>query len=119
MRARALDREKPRAFLRETATLDAVLAEDGGVSGEAGPDRRGGMILRPIDDLCERRPKSLVAQIRRARFAARHEQAVESRAKQRVERGVGRCHPRLGRLAPDDAGEGEEVQVDGTLVRRA
>ena len=69
-------------LLRERAALDAVCVQHGGVRGEARPDRRGGIIARPVDDRAQVLPIRLVFEVLGAWLGAGDDQAVKRRVPQ-------------------------------------
>ena len=74
--------EHAEALFLQRAALDAVGMEHRRMRGKTGPDRRGGMLPRPIDQRAQRLPIRLVHQALGARLGAGDDQAVERRVPQ-------------------------------------
>src|SRR5882672_9986127 len=80
--------EHAEPLLIESLAADAVEMEDGGMGGETRPDARGGILLRPIQDLDERSPIRLVRQRRRTRLRPGHDEAIETAAAEVIDAAV-------------------------------
>ena len=75
------------ALVGERAARDAVAAQHLGVRGEAGQQRRDGVLGRPVEDEAELVPERLVAQVCGARLGAGDDERVELRAPRSRRRG--------------------------------
>src|SRR5436305_9298380 len=69
---------------RQLFALDPVEMQHRGVRGEAGPDRRDRVVLRPVDQSCETWIIRLIGETRSHGFTAGDDQRVDRRARQCV-----------------------------------
>src|SRR6266571_7196079 len=69
--------EQAKAFFTKRGSAYSIEVKDGRVRRQAGPNRRNGIVLGPIDDLRERPPIWLVHQICGLGLCPGHDQAVE------------------------------------------
>src|SRR5262249_3992825 len=65
------------AFSTERMSINAFQVENGSVHGQAGPNGRHGIFLRPIYKLSELSPVWLLSQIRRPWLSASHDETIE------------------------------------------
>src|ERR1700685_363371 len=70
MNARARALEYSGELFRKFLPFDTVQVVHGAMRGKTRPERRGGIVLRPIDELRQRMPIRLVGEHRRARLGA-------------------------------------------------
>ncbi len=80
--------EHPRALLGQRAALDVVEQQGGGMGGQAGDERRGGGLLGPRDELRQRLPVRLLAQIVGERLGSGDDEAVRPSAVDLLDRAV-------------------------------
>lgn len=105
-------------FLFERNAFDAVIVENGGVRRQARPDRRDGIVARPVDQSGQCRPIRLVLKLRGARLGASHDQAVELRFAQLGHIAIACGKPPPRRVGARDFGDGEQLEADDNVVRR-
>src|SRR5579862_372559 len=69
--------EYTRALFRQQFSFDAINAQHCGMRCQARPNSRGGMVVRPVDDLAQCLPVRLVLEVCRTGLGASDDQAVE------------------------------------------
>ncbi len=104
-------------FGGEALPGDAVGVEHDGMGGETGPDRRDGIVTRPIDEVADRIPVRLVFQIGGDRFGAGNDQAIERRAPEFGQIAVTAGEVRPHGLAARNRWDGEELEPDDDIAR--
>jgi hypothetical protein len=118
VRLRHLAIEYAELLLRQRAPLDAVDMEHHGVRSETRPDRRRGVVARPLDKLGQRRPVGLVLEICGTRLRAGHHQAVEMAVPQFGNIAISRSYFLPAAIAAGDIRQRIEPQAHDAVSRR-
>ena len=95
---------------------DVVGVKNAGVGGEAGENGGDGVLGGPVEQMRERRPVRLVAEIGLARLSAGDDHAVEGRVPEFVAVVVEAVEVALSAVGAGDTGERVELDDDGNVA---
>src|ERR1043166_1611271 len=109
--------EDAEAFVGQRMAPDAVHVKHRHMGAQARPDGRARVRVRPIDDLGERLPVGLVAQVGRARLGTGDDQAVEAAVPQFFDRRIAQLDTLARGAGTGNHGQGKHREAGAALAR--